>query len=50
MITGMGPGIDSALLDQLLTLYQNRRERNVYALYKLKCFCQYLLVGKTPVG
>jgi hypothetical protein len=46
MITGVGPGLDSARLDQLLTLYQHKSAWNVCALHKLKC----LLVGKTPVG
>jgi len=50
MITGVGPGIDSALLDQLLTLYPNKRVWNVCALHKLMCYHQYFLVGKTPVG
>ena len=42
--------MDSALLDQLLTLYQYKSVWNVCALHKLNCFSQYLLVGKTPVG
>lgn len=50
MITGVDPGIDSALLDQLLTLYENKSAWYVCALHKLKCFVQYFLVDKTPVG
>jgi hypothetical protein len=56
MITGVGPEIESSLLDQLLTLYQNTSVWNVCTLHRLKCFSvnicwlvRHLLAGSSSV-